>query len=644
MHRSAVAATAVLALTLAGPRDALAQDGTATVRAPDTLPSQGDPITARERMQELAELERAMRALPESGSRGDGLMHMTADTAKFFLALGAVQYYEAMKSDDPLVWDAYLKSLAEPATYFSYYLFVQAAGGTHYLADRITKGRYKPRYLGLAAASLTLDFFYDFLYSPSYAKLKTAKDPEERARLRRALFGEMFLSGERWQERALGVVGLVGAAGTLNFIHRGVEYSARRVGARFVVEGAEEVGTRAATTGVRSWMGKYVANKGLRIVWKGRRVLRLNPYLFVAGELVDTAAFLVIAQKYHEVLEPAYKGARAYWDGVRGARGGVDQAVGDYLGGRTDLAAVQRALDALDEAEGAYRRELMSPVMRKYYIWQDELGRRDMAAYQRGQWYTWMGRGGRLDDPVFVQNEFDWHRDPASDPAHFGAERESWRRRFLYTDKVIDAPRILFDTVRRGGSTTDAHREIGRRLRDGQSERAALDLLDRRMREEDVARRAQVDQYRTMIIPKLREVIYDTGRAQLTGNTMADGLGATFDDQLGYYAGLGRSVMARAGRPERGVVQALDAASRANQVAEAYARGAGLAALVRRDLAGNPIGFETGLARRAIESARGPVPGLGAREQALADLLSGRMDRLLGEKEEWTGLGNYLFE
>lgn len=287
----------------------------------------------------------------------DKASFITADMAKFYLAVGVMKAWECARTQDPTLCHAYLESLKDPVGHIGFLLFIAAnhstGAGVRKLTGHHPVGQVAGSWLGLAAGMLVQDFFSEIYHHPLTKQyLAALKRPpsSENTVAQNQLLNELWKltlgDSKWWLNKVPDLTGLIGAA-TLSGLKvpvamKTLDLSEKTL--RFVSGAKGEIrAIGRARTGLRYYQA---ASMGFKLVWNGSKLVRIHPLVAIGTQVVETVIFLNFAEW---ISEPA---AHAWHR--NGAVQALNQTRLDFYYGRSGKTVDDNA-QALSKAWDDYR-------------------------------------------------------------------------------------------------------------------------------------------------------------------------------------------------------------------------------------------------------------------------------------------------
>jgi hypothetical protein len=356
---------------------------------------------------------------------------MTGEMAKFYMAVAFLEYSRCLKSGDATACTQFIESLKDPIGHIGFALFMKANHMTIDLAQVISRGKINPgmvSYLGLAGGMLAQTVFQDMYYHPLTQELlanSSNKDPELRKKNRKIILNKMWKSvisnsGSYLIEKIPHVAGLLGAAYLSHKTMALTGYTSSKLGnvlARF--KPTSGTGKMLITFGENMAASKSVSVTSSKIVlrWadaaiatkrfkKGARLLRLNPYVALAGYAIDTVVFLMWAPIVEDFLVKKWDQSKSKKEIIKNNR-----SLNDSIVNGDSPEVILKKAKAFSTAFDQYRETIMHKANNTKMRHLMEINKIDKSLHRLVMYYTWLVSGADLDDPLYQANENSWHED-----------------------------------------------------------------------------------------------------------------------------------------------------------------------------------------------------------------------------------------
>ncbi len=356
---------------------------------------------------------------------------MTGEMAKFYMAVAFLEYSRCLKSGDSVACTQFIDSMKDPVGHIGFAIFMKANHMTIDLAQVISRGKINPgmvSYLGLAGGMMAQTVFQDLYYHPLTQELfanAKIKDPALREKNRKVILNKMWKavisdSGSYLIEKIPHVAGLLGAAYLSHKTMALTGWTSSKFGkvltrfkptsgaGRMLITFGEHMGASKSVSVTASkivfrWADAAIAAKRFK---KGARLLRLNPYVALAGYAVDTVVFLMWAPIVEDFLVQKWDQTKSKKE-ITKTNKALNKAIVD---GETPEEVMKKA-KAMASAFDQYRETIMHKANNTKMRHLMEINKIDKSLHRLIMYYTWLISGADLNDPLYVANESSWHED-----------------------------------------------------------------------------------------------------------------------------------------------------------------------------------------------------------------------------------------
>ena len=277
------------------------------------MPEKGD--ISDEKVREVLENPRKFQEKVEDISVLKSAGVMTAEMAKFYFVVAGMSFTKCYYESDSTVCNQFIDSMKDPVGHIGFAIFMKANHLTVDLAQmKALRGRITPGmagYLGLAAGMTAQSVFTDVYYHQTvqdYFKTFNIKDKRERKKAKKAAMNAMWKSftegsGSYLFNKIPHVAGLLGAAylshKTVRLLGRALNFG----GSRVVHFGHNSKKTASVIRFGKNLKNHYkLAKTGIKYVWNGSKIVRINPVVAIGSYVVETAIFLAWAPVVEDFL------------------------------------------------------------------------------------------------------------------------------------------------------------------------------------------------------------------------------------------------------------------------------------------------------------------------------------------------------
>ena len=340
---------------------------------------------------------------------------MTLDMAKFYWAVAAVEFTHCLTSNDSTGCTQFMESLKDPIGHIGFALFMKTNHMTVDFVQVVSRKRINPgmaSYLGLSAGMMAQSIFQDIYYHPKVQELfRTMKiqDPTRRTAERKRVLNELWIdftknSGKYLFNKIPNVLGLLGAAyvshKTVQALGHLFTRSSRLV--KFVFDPA------TARTIIKYGAGlvrqRQMIKAGIKLTWRGSRLVRVNPVVAIGSYMVETIIFLIWAPIIEEALVKHWDRANALIEMSRGK-----SALQEAMDQNKSNTKVSEAAERVTKAYDRFRDSIMSKAeitkMRHLMSIQEV----DKEFQKMLLYYEWLIQGMDRESDLYTLNELDFH-------------------------------------------------------------------------------------------------------------------------------------------------------------------------------------------------------------------------------------------
>lgn len=292
-------------------------------------------------------------AAPQDITAVQKMSFISADMAKFYLALGVMNAWECARTQDPTLCRAYIQSLKDPVGHVGFLLFIAANHSTGAAVRKVTGGRISGSSLGLAAGMLVQEFFTEIYHHPltkqyfdSLRRPPSAQNEAQQKKLLNELWKLTLGDRKWWLNKVPDLTGLIGAA-TLTGLKLPATMKALDLTEKTIQFVRGSSGEIRAIGRARDGLRYYqTAASGVKLFWNGTKLVRIHPVVMIGTQVVETIIFLKFAEW---ISEPA---AHAWHK--NGAVQALNQKRLDFYYGRPGKTVDENAV-ALAKAWDDYR-------------------------------------------------------------------------------------------------------------------------------------------------------------------------------------------------------------------------------------------------------------------------------------------------
>jgi hypothetical protein len=350
-----------------------------------------------------------------TGNKDNPIKVMTLDMAKFYWAVAAVEFTHCLTSNDSTRCTQYMEGLKDPIGHIGFALFMKTNHMTIDLAQVVTRKRINPgmaSYLGLATGMMAQTIFQDIAYHPKVRELfrtATITDPVLRKQKRDKVLNELWIdftqnSGKYLFNKIPNILGLLGSAyvshKTMQALGSMFTRSSRLV--KFVFD------PKTARTIIRYGAGlvrqRQMIKAGIKLAWKGGRLVRVNPVVAIGSYLVETIVFLVWAPIIEEFLVKHWDRGNALLD-ISKAK---DSLVNAIEQGK-ETSDIEKEVGKLAKGYDRFRESIISKaeITKMRHL----IGIQQMdAKFQKMlMYYEWLIKGMDYNSDLWTLNEQEYH-------------------------------------------------------------------------------------------------------------------------------------------------------------------------------------------------------------------------------------------
>ena len=356
---------------------------------------------------------------------------MTGEMAKFYMAVAFLEYSKCLRSGDAVSCSQFIESLKDPIGHIGFALFMKANHMTIDLAQVISRGKINPgmvSYLGLAGGMMAQTVFQDMYYHPLTQELLkngSTKDPELRRKNRKIILNKMWKTitsegGSYLIEKIPHVAGLLGAAYLSHKTMALTGYTSSKFGkvltrfkptssmGKMLITFGEHMGATksvsvTASKVVLRWADAAIAAKRFK---KGARLLRLNPYVALAGYAIDTVVFLMWAPIVEDYLVQKWDQRKTKKEILT-----TNKSLNTSIRAGDKPSVILEKAKKMATAFDHYRETIMHKANNTKMRHLMEINKIDKSLNRLLMYYAWLVKGGDREDPIYVANESNWHED-----------------------------------------------------------------------------------------------------------------------------------------------------------------------------------------------------------------------------------------
>ena len=340
---------------------------------------------------------------------------MTTEMAKFYWAVAAVEFTHCLTSNDSTACTQYMQQLKDPVGHLGFVLFMKTNKMTLDMAQTLSRGRINPgmaSYLGLAAGMMAQSVFQDLYFHPTVQallKLHKIHDPVAREAKRKELLNTLWKdftqnTGRYLFNKIPDVMGLLGTAyvshKTVQMLGHLFKHSDRLI--KFAFD------KQTARTIIRFGHGLYrnrqLAKAGIKFVFKGSKLVRVNPVVAIASYFAETVLFLVLAPIIEEEVTKVWDRGNAM---IKISNGKT--ALEDLMNAGASPEAVEQVARVVNQGYDQFRKSIMNKAeitkMRHLQAIQDV----DMKYQKMLMYYEWLGQGMDYKADLWTLNQEAFH-------------------------------------------------------------------------------------------------------------------------------------------------------------------------------------------------------------------------------------------
>lgn len=356
---------------------------------------------------------------------------MTGEMAKFYMAVAFLEYSKCLQSGDPLSCTQFVENLKDPIGHIGFAIFMKSNHMTIDFAQFVSRGKLNPgmvSYFGLAGGMLAQTVFQDLYYHPLTKELldnASVRDPDLRIKNRKIILNKMWKTvisdgGSYLIDKIPNVAGLLGAAYLSHKTMALTGYASSKFGkvlTRFTP--TSSVGKMLITFGEHMGATKSVSVTASKIVlrWadaaiaanrfkKGARLLRLNPYVALAGYAIDTVVFLMWAPVVEDFLVQKWDQSKSKKEIIT-----TNKSLNASILASDEPQIIAEKAKKLAVAFDHYRETIMHKANNTKMRHLMEINKIDKAYDRLMMYYSWLASGADLNNPIYVANEQNWHED-----------------------------------------------------------------------------------------------------------------------------------------------------------------------------------------------------------------------------------------
>ncbi|MBT6324969.1 MAG: hypothetical protein HOJ35_03305 [Bdellovibrionales bacterium] len=374
--------------------------------------------------QEMVAEQQARKAVhdPEGFHNGiEDITHMnqfgamTAEMAKFYWAVAALEFTHCFIGDDSTGCTQFIESLKDPVGHIGFALFMKTNKMTVDLSHMITRGKINPgmaSYLGLATGMMAQSVFQDIYYHPIVKELfatSSIKDDDLRVKTRKEVLNKLWKhfrsnAGSYLFNKIPNVMGLLGAAylshKTVQALGHIFTKSERLVQFAFKPQTAETI----IKFGKTLHKHRRFARSGLKFFWQGSKLVRVHPVVALGSYLVETVIFLVWAPIVEEFLV-------RHWDRyhatnkIEEAKENLDKAI--RRGAPSHI--IKMHTKSLAKGFDEYRKSIMHKAEMTKMRHMVSIQSVDAELQKKVMYYEWLASGMDMESDLYKLNELDFH-------------------------------------------------------------------------------------------------------------------------------------------------------------------------------------------------------------------------------------------
>ncbi len=381
------------------------------------MPEKGD--ISDEKVREVLENPRKFQEKVEDISVLKSAGVMTAEMAKFYFVVAGMSFTKCYYENDSTICNQFIESMKDPVGHIGFAIFMKANHLTVDLAQmKALRGKITPGmagYLGLAAGMMAQSVFTDVYYHQTvqdYFKTFNIKDPKKRKTAKKKAMNAMWKSftegsGSYFFNKIPHVAGLLGAAylshKTVRLIGRALNFG----GSRMVHFGHNSKKTASVIRFGKNLKNHYkLAKTGIKYVWNGSKIVKINPVVAIGSYVVETAIFLAWAPVIEDFLV-------GHWDRnfainhVQETKKRLNEAVVWQKSDKKIEEAAKAYANALDEYRGSILHSANLTKMNylnAIYKTTEDLNRLNF-------YYGWLVDGMDREAEAFVNNSYKFHKE-----------------------------------------------------------------------------------------------------------------------------------------------------------------------------------------------------------------------------------------
>lgn len=373
---------------------------------------------------------------------------ITTEMAKFYWAVAAVEFTHCLTSNDSTACTQYMQQLKDPVGHLGFVLFMKTNKMTLDMAQTLSRGRINPgmaSYLGLAAGMMAQSVFQDLYFHPTVQallKLHKIHDPVTRERKRKELLNTLWKdftqnSGRYLFNKIPDVMGLLGTAyvshKTVQILGHLFKHSDRVI--KFAFD------KRTAQTIIRFGRGLYrnrqLAKAGIKFVFKGSKLVRVNPVVAIASYFAETVLFLVLAPIIEEEVTKHWDRGNALIQISNGR-----SALKDLMDSGASNQAVEQVARVVNQGFDQFRKSIMNKAeitkMRHLQAIQDV----DLKYQRMITYYEWLVQGMDYNSDLWTLNQEAFHETGLVNEIN---ESNDYAKTFFCGKSPYDAVERTFD-------------------------------------------------------------------------------------------------------------------------------------------------------------------------------------------------------
>ena len=381
------------------------------------MPEKGD--ISDEKVREVLENPRKFQEKVEDISVLKSAGVMTAEMAKFYFVVAGMSFTKCYYESDSTVCNQFIDSMKDPVGHIGFAIFMKANHLTVDLAQmKALRGRITPGmagYLGLAAGMMAQSIFTDVYYHQTvqdYFKTFKIKDKREREKAKKAAMNAMWKSftegsGSYLFNKIPHVAGLLGAA---YLSHKTVQALGKVInfgGSRVVHFGHNSQKTASVIRFGKNLKNHYkLAKTGIKYVWNGSKIVRINPVVAIGSYVVETAIFLAWAPVVEDFLVK-------HWD-RNFAINDVSEAKKDLFKSvvyQDDDSKIEKKLKAFSSKMDEYRGTILHSANLTKMSYLNAIYKTTEQLNKINFYYGWLIDGMDRESESFVNNSYKFHED-----------------------------------------------------------------------------------------------------------------------------------------------------------------------------------------------------------------------------------------